>query len=111
MQLVRRFEDQQWDDFYQLSVFLVEICQSEIDIHDTVPTSLAQSMSSITSILSGFLIVTLVMCNVVYFPVIINRLNRSAKYNRALLLLLPQDVLTGVKVLKEMMSTLTKRLL
>ena len=42
---------------------------------------------------------------------IISRLNRSIKGNRALLLLLPEDVIHSVRVLRETMAALAKRLL
>ncbi len=106
-----RFTDQQWDDFYQLSLRLVEICQAEVSIRDEVPKTLVQAMTNFTSSMSGVLIAMLVLCNLLYFPYIIGRLNKSAKCNRSLLMLLPQDVLSGVKVLKDMMSAFTKQLL
>ena len=46
-----------------------------------------------------------------YYPRIIESLNRSIKDNRSLLLLLPEDVVHGVKALRETMIALSKKLL
>ena len=46
-----------------------------------------------------------------YYPSVIRSLNTSIKGNRALLLLLPEDVVSSVKALKETMAALTKKLM
>ena len=46
----------------------------------------------------------------VFCPRVRSVLNKSIKGNRALLLLLPEDVINGVKILKDTMSEITKKL-
>ena len=50
-------------------------------------------------------------CVQVYFPRVIESANRCVKDDRALLLLLPNDVVHGVKQLRDTMSALGKRLI
>ena len=87
-----------------------EVFQSLTDLRGAIDSP-AAVVSRTRSVLTAVFIVVAVWCNVAYYPTVINRLNKSIKNTRSLLLLLPEDVVHGVKALRETMTELTKRLL
>ncbi len=99
-----------WDDVQLLSKYIEEILESLIRLHTEVPAARASSNNKTVSALVGFFVASVVIASLLYFPSIINSLNKSIKGNRALLLLLPEDVISGVRVLKDTMQELAKRL-
>ena len=105
-----RFQNPQWSDFAALSAAIKEIFQALISLRASLEQQQAASSQTTTTV-TAFFIVMVVLANVAYYPVIISRLNRSIKGNRALLLLLPEDVIHSVRVLRETMAALAKRLL
>ena len=105
-----RFTDQRWHDFYQLADRFHEIFQTLINLRPSLATQQA-SVSQMRTTITAFFITIVVLCNLFYYPIIISSLNKSIKCSRALLLLLPEDVIRGVKVLRETMAALSKRLM
>ena len=105
-----RFQDPLWPEIQLLSVYIKEVVNALVDLHTQTPVSIVANHARTTSIvLAGFVLCSF-GCSVAYFPAVIRSLNKSIKGNRALLLLLPNDVITAVPVLKDTVSTLTKRL-
>ena len=105
-----RFLDPLWDQVQQLSIYIKEVYDTLVTLHSMSPASVAANHTRITSLIVALFIVAVAVCNIVYFPLIIRALNKSIKGNRALLLLLPSDVVTSVPMLKETMTALTKKL-
>ena len=105
-----RFDDPMWHDFYQLADRVHEIFQTLINLRPSLETQQA-SVTQLRNVVTGLFITMVVLCNVFYYPIIIKSLNRSIKSNRALLLIFPEEVIRGVKELREAMLSMSKRLL
>ncbi len=106
-----RFTDQLWTDFNAVCVQLDMVLLHLESLRMAAPAVRQQSANKAVSTMAAFFIVLLIVTNCLYFPRIIGRLNKSIKGNRALLLLLPEDVIASVKVLKETMTQLSKKLM
>jgi hypothetical protein len=100
-----------WTHVDQLATSIQEAYQYLIDVRLHMPVQLQQESRSFVASLTAAFIVFVVLCAVVFYPNVIRSLNVSIKGNRALLLLLPEDVVASVKVLKETMGALTKKLM
>ena len=87
-----------------------EILQTLINLRPSLATQQA-AVSQIRTMITAIFITIVVLGNVFYYPAIITSLNKSIKCSRALLLLLPEDVIRGVKVLHDTMLTLSKNLM
>ena len=87
-----------------------EILGTLITLHAQTPIDRAATNDKLLSTVIGLFVTGVVLCNVVYYPMVIRVLNKSIKGTRALLLLLPDDVITGIRVLKEAMVAITKKL-
>ena len=105
-----RFDDPLWDDIQMLNGYIIEVVYSLIALNAQSPIDSAEANQRTTSLIVGCFISAVVVCNLVYYPRIIGSLNKSIKGSRALLLLLPEDVIGSVKVLKETMMAFTKAL-
>ena len=105
-----RFADPRWRDFYLLADRFHEILQALIDARPSLAVQ-EVAVSQIRTMITAIFITIVVLCNLFYYPAIITSLNKSIKCSRALLLLLPEDVIRGVKVLHETMLTLSKNLM
>ena len=81
-----------------------------IGLNAQTPIDRADANQRTTSVVVGCFITAVVLCNLAYYPRVIGSLNKSIKGSRALLLLLPEDVIASVKVLKDTMLTFTKSL-
>ena len=106
-----RFQSPLWEEFSQLSANVKEVFQTLIDLRSGLPTAVQQSVSKTSSVITAFFVVCIVLCNLLYYPSLVTSLNKSIKGNRALLLLLPEDVIHSVKVLRETMAALSKKLM
>ncbi len=82
----------------QLSSLLLEVCAYLIDNNLQDPVARQRGVDKITSAYTGIMVSFIVLCALLYYPRVTRRLNESVKANRALLLLLPEDVVQGVKV-------------
>jgi hypothetical protein len=73
-----------------------EALDTLVALHAEVPVNRVDAYQRLVSTVVGFFITAVVLSNVLYFPSITSKLNKSIKGNRALLLLLPEDVVSGV---------------
>ena len=108
--LQSRFDDPLWNDVQNLNRYVVEVIYSLIRLNAQSPIDQANANERTTSVFIGSFITAVVLCNLAYYPRVIHSLNKSIKGSRALLLLLPEDVITSVKVLKDTMTAFTKAL-
>ncbi len=108
--LQHRFADPMWSDIQQLSIHIKDIIYNLIDLHAEAPRERASANDKAMSAAVGFFIAGVVLCNLIYYPAVLGTLNHSIKGTRSLLLLLPEDVVSGVRVLKETVMAITKKL-
>ena len=95
---------------YEFTPFMTEAFQTEVNLRRDIPASQASSNVSFTNATSAVLIAAMVLFTWLYVPWLVRRLNRSMKSNRALLVLLPADVVAGGRVLRAMVTSWTKKL-
>ncbi len=105
-----RFLQQGWADFQNLSEYMTEILLKLIELHSEGPERKAAEYARTETTAIAFFILAVIACDLAFYPTVTRRLNQSIKGTRALLLLLPEDVVTSVPTLKETMLTITKRL-
>ena len=105
-----RLDDELWTDFCQVSVVMQEVFQALTGLRNNIDAPSAV-VGQTRSILTAVFITMIVWCNIVYYPTVVTSLNKSIKNTRSLLLLLPEDVVHGVRALRETMTELSKRLL
>ncbi len=106
-----RFDDPMWEDFVQLSARMKEVFEVLVTMHSTSLVDMQDTASRVFGTATAAFVCLVFFCDVVYYRSIIHSLNRSIKGNRALLLLLPEDVVHNVNVLRDTMATLTKKLM
>ena len=75
-----------------------------------VPRTLRNATERTLTLSTTLFVVAVAVCALVSYPWVVRNLNASIKRNRSLLLLLPGDVIVGVKALKDTITALTKRL-
>jgi hypothetical protein len=93
-----RFEDPTWVHVDEIASYMQEIYQYCISARLNAPEAAqAAARKGMTTLVTVF-VVAVALCAMVYYPSIIRNLNVSIKANRALLLLMPEDVVTSVKV-------------
>jgi hypothetical protein len=100
-----------WAQVDELASNIQEVYQYLIDVRLQAPAELQQESRSLIASLTAVFIVFVAFCGIGFYPNVIRNLNVSIKGNRALLLLLPEDVVASVKVLRETMAALTKKLM
>lgn len=105
-----RFQDPLWSHYDQLQSNVQEILQTLVDLRKEVPKDRRGADGRALAAATAVFVTSMALCNVIYFPRIVNGLNRSIKGTRFLLLLLPEDVITGVKAVTDTMAALTKKL-
>jgi hypothetical protein len=93
-----RFSDPLYADVSRLSQLLLEVCTYLIDTSLQDPKIHQRAVGKLASVYTAVIVVFICVCAIAYYPRITKRLNESVKGNRALLLLLPEDVVQGVKV-------------
>ncbi len=75
-----------------------------------LPEDIERSATRSLTLASTLFCVVVGLSGLVYYPFVIHNLNASVKRNRALLMLVPGEIICGVKTLKEDIVALTKRL-
>ncbi len=75
-----------------------------------LPKGIEDRAARTLTLASALFCVVVGLSGLVYYPFVIHNLNASVKRNRTLLMLVPGEVISGVKTLKEDIAALTKRL-
>jgi hypothetical protein len=100
-----------WAQVDELASTIQQVYQYLIDVRLHAPVKLQQENRRFIASLTAPFIAFVALCAVFFYPNVIRGLNVSIKGNRALLLLLPENVVASVKVLKGTMAALTKKLM
>ncbi len=93
-----RFNDPLWVQVDELTSYIQEVFQTLIDLRLGGPANKNRQAQKDISTRTAVFIVLVTLCAALYYPSLIRALNVSIKGNRALLLLLPEDVVSSVKV-------------
>ncbi len=94
----------------EISLTMQEVYRAMIDFNFKVPEENRKTFRKAITTRTVLFIAFLTACMLVYYPLVIRSLNRSIKGNRALLVLVPEDVVPSVKALKDALAALVKKL-
>ena len=93
-----RFNDIMWVHVDEMVFYIHEVFQRLIDVRLDLPRAQQAAARQEMATRASLFVVGVSLCALLYYPSVIRALNKSIKGNRALLLLLPEDVVSSVKV-------------
>jgi hypothetical protein len=106
-----RFSESRWAQVDELAWYMKQVFQALVDVRLEEPAHIQAREHRQALLWTMAFVCFTVVCVIGYYPVMLRNLNASIKTNRALLLLVPEDVVRSVSLLKETLVELTKKLI